>query len=74
MLYTHLSSAALEPKIQDDQIPKINCIQEELKTKTEVGSQIHHRQVLLCAVKGMKPQCFKYFEIFNTANFDKYDK
>ena len=53
--------------------PKIYCIQEVFKTKNYRNrNQIIRREVLPCAIQEMKPQCFRYFEISNTANIDKY--
>ena len=53
----------------------MNSTQEVLNTKTgEKGSQINYREVLPCAIQGIKPRRFRYFEVCNIANFDKYDK
>ena len=69
MMYT------LEFNILENLNPKINCLQETLKPKTiEIRSQIHHIDILPCAIQGMKPQCYMYFEICNTENCDKYGK
>ena len=48
--------------MQEDRNQNISCIQEVLITITIVrGSQIHHREVIPCAMQGIKPRCFTYF-------------
>ena len=63
---THVSrsnlSSALESNIQEDLNPKFYCIKEVFKTQTiEIGSQIHHQEILPCSIQGMKPQVFIKF-------------
>ena len=61
----------------EDMNSKIDYIQEALKTKfktIEIKSQLYHQEILQYAIQGVKPQCFKYFDIIKTANSNEFDK
>ena len=73
---SNLSTAAVAKKyIGRTKLKKINVYKMYSKPKiTKWEAIIRHREVIACVIQEMKPQCFIYFEICNTANFDKFDE